>query len=270
MRKDMTRHLAAVLRDERFSPRSVEKDRAILEAVAARLDGWADVCFVREQDLDGLGTADGYVTMARGGQALRLLAEQERRGKPVVNSAEGVMRCQRSRLDALMRQHHVPMPPLTGHDGWWLKRGDTAAQSKDDVRFCKDEAQLEQAKADFRRRGVTDWVVSAHVVGDLVKFYAVRGGFFRHYYPADDGISKFGDEAVNGKAHHYAFDAAALQRDAARLAGLINVDVYGGDAIVDSHGRYYIIDFNDWPSFSRCREEAAEAIANDIKHHANV
>ena len=36
--------------------------------------------------------------------------------------------------------------------------------------------------------------------------------------------------------------------------------MYGGDAIVTSDGDFYIIDFNDWPSFASCREAAAEAI----------
>ena len=52
------------------------------------------------------------------------------------------------------------------------------------------------------------------------------------------------------------------QSEVERLAQLVGIEVYGGDAIIDSEGRFYIIDFNDWPSFSRCRDEAAEAIAN--------
>jgi hypothetical protein len=44
------------------------------------------------------------------------------------------------------------------------------------------------------------------------------------------------------------------------LATSIGVIVYGGDAIVRSDGSFVIIDFNDWPTFSPCREEAAKAI----------
>lgn len=265
-----TWNIIAVTRDERFSPHSVGKDRAILKAVVDHLPAAASVRFVSECDLCENDEADTYVSMARGERALRVLGQKERQGRQVVNSARGVAGCQRSCLDAFMRAHAVPMPPLQGSDGYWLKRGDASAQTREDVCFCPDEPALEQAKEAFSRRGVTDWVVSTHVVGDLVKFYAVGDTFFRYYYPTDDGISKFGDEAQNGAAHHYAFDAEALRKDASRLAGLINVDVYGGDAIVDSRGRYYIIDFNDWPSFSRCCDEAAEAIANDIiKNHAN-
>ena len=46
------------------------------------------------------------------------------------------------------------------------------------------------------------------------------------------------------------------------LAEAVGLKVYGGDCIVDETGHFYMIDFNDWPSFSRCREEAATAIAS--------
>ena len=46
-----------------------------------------------------------------------------------------------------------------------------------------------------------------------------------------------------------------------RLARLTNIDVYGGDCIVDHEGRFFIIDFNDWPSFSACKGQAADAIS---------
>ena len=113
--------------------------------------------------------------------------------------------------------------------------------------------------------GIDDYVVSAHVVGDLVKWYAVDGGFFRYYYPSDDGNTKFGDEAINGKANHYAFDADALRQKVEKVAQTIGITAYGGDAIVRADGTFCIIDFNDWPSFSRCREDAAKAIAEAAK-----
>ena len=33
------------------------------------------------------------------------------------------------------------------------------------------------------------------------------------------------------------------------------------DVVIDKQGKATVIDFNDWPSFSRCREEAARAMA---------
>ena len=44
----------------------------------------------------------------------------------------------------------------------------------------------------------------------------------------------------------------------------MDVDIYGGDGIVDEEGNVRIIDFNDWPSFAPCREEGANAIAKCV------
>ena len=119
----------------------------------------------------------------------------------------------------------------------------------------------------FVQRGITDWVVEAHLPGDLLKFYGVAGGFFQYFYPSDDGISKFGDEQRNGLAHHYAFDTTQLQTMVEQVAALTGVEVYGGDVIVAPSGEFFLIDFNDWPSFSRCRETAAKAIVAWVKHN---
>ena len=75
------------------------------------------------------------------------------------------------------------------------------------------------------------------------------------------GFSKFGLERHNGKAHKYAFDTARLTAEAERASRLLHLPVYGGDCIVEPDGSFYFIDFNDWPSFSCCREAASAAIA---------
>lgn len=259
--------ILAISRDERFSPNSVEKDRAILEAASqnlcARIREEGLECHLKwtnEKNLTEHDCADICLSMARLPETLYLLKKIEAKGTRVVNSGSAVEKCSRSNLEAIMRQHHIPMPPDQGDHGVWIKRGDTAAQEQGDVVFCADKQELEEAKKRYLERGICNYVVSAHVKGDLVKFYAVGNTFFRYYYPTDDGDTKFGDEQHNGKAQHYAFETDRLQSEAARLAHLIGLDVYGGDAIVDHTGHFCIIDFNDWPSFSRCREEAAEAI----------
>ena len=271
--------LIAVRRDDRFSPNSVEKDRLILEAacnnVCRHFEQQGEPCALRwvdEAELTTNDEADLYLSMARLPEALSILEGFEQQGRRVINSPRGVRNCQRSVLEKLMRENNLSTP-LAYQEGpeeespCWLKRGDAAAQSKDDVVFCNDAEALKKAISDFEARGISDYVISRHVEGDVVKFYGVSleatPSFFRHFYPTDDGQTKFGDEtARNGKAHHYAFDVSALQSEVERLARLVGIEVYGGDAIIDREGRFYIIDFNDWPSFSRCRDEAAEAIGN--------
>ena len=278
-------NLIAVRRDDRFSPNSVEKDRLILEAACIMLCSSyeqqgepAAYRWVDEAELTAADEADIYLSMARLPEALNILEGFERQGRCVVNGVQGVRNCQRSKLEQLMRANHVAMPAeifVDANDlqhGVWLKRGDVAAQSKEDVVFCKDGETLRKAISVFESRGICDYVVSRHVEGDVVKFYGVSAppvqegqgrGFFRFYYPTDDGQTKFGDEAAhNGQAHHYDFDSNLLQIEVERLAQLVGVAVYGGDAIIDAEGHFYIIDFNDWPSFSRCRDEASSAISS--------
>ncbi|SEF85554.1 hypothetical protein SAMN05216354_1911 [Xylanibacter ruminicola] len=254
-----------IQRAEVFSPNSVEKDLAILEAVAQRLRSkGCEVSLVSETaPLESAPSADVIFTMGRLPETLSWLKTLE--GVQIVNRPEGIEHCGRCQLEALMARIGTPMPPKEGSDGYWLKRGDQAAQSQGDVVFAPNREALEQEIQKMQQRDISQYVVSAHVVGDLVKFYGVQGtGFFRYYYPTDDGQFKFADEARNGEARHYAFSEARLQQCVEQLAEAVGIKVYGGDAIVRADGSWCIIDFNDWPSFSRCRDEAADAIADLI------
>ena len=257
--------ILAVSRAERFSPNSVERDKAIFQAVIDRLQEHGnEVRLVSEDSLENLSeyseSSDLVITMARRPETLKWLKSL---GVTCVNSPEGIECCTRSRLLSIMEHLGTPVPPQEGSDGYWLKRGDAAAQTDADVVYVPDQEQLKTAIQTMRQRGVTDYTVSAHVQGDLVKFYGVgQGDFFRWYYPTDGGQTKFGDEHRNGKACHYQLQVEVLQNEVQRLAAAVGVSVYGGDAIIRADGSFCLIDFNDWPSFSRCREEAADAIAS--------
>ena len=257
-----------IQRAPQFSPHSVEKDRAILEAVGTRLSAQGhQVSIVSEDSLAEIPSCDVIFTMGRLSETLEALNAVATLGFcRVINSPQGVASCARCRLESIMAQVGTPVPPKEGLDGYWLKRGDAAAQSEEDVQFAPDKTSLEAKIRQMTQRGITQYTVSAHVVGDLVKFYGVSGtGFFRYYYPTDDGDTKFSDEKRNGSAFHYPFELSAMQTEAERLAEAVGIKVYGGDCIVRSDGSFCLIDFNDWPSFSRCREEAAEDIASLVE-----
>lgn len=256
--------ILAILRAKPFSPNSVEKDEAIMTEVVRRLHSRGHtVELVHEENLmtekKRLGQGAMILSMGRMHDTLRWLCVQE---GIVVNSPESVILCQsRTALSRLMDETGIPQPPPSGPDGYWLKCDDGSARRQDDVVFAGNDEELRQKTAEFRHRGVTNYTVSAHIPGDVVKFYGVRGTcFFRYFYPTDDGDTKFDDERQNGFAHHYPFDTDAFRQTIERLAMAVDIDIYGGDAIVRSDGTFCIIDFNDWPSFSRCREEAADAI----------
>ena len=260
--------VCAIQRATCFSPNSVEKDHAILSSVVTKFAGE----IIPEQLLSDqsiwprLYEADVIFTMGRYPSTLRLLQQVEQSGVRVLNPSKGICSCDRLRLQQIMQQAHVPYPSADGEGAFWLKRSDMAAQGTSDVVFCESRKMLEQAIQDFKERGIAHWQVQKHVEGDLIKFYGVCGtGFFRYYYPSDDGISKFGDEARNGVAHHYKFSEQQLQQYAHQVSEAAHVPIYGGDAIVEKDGQIVIIDFNDWPSYSRCREEAACAIASLVQ-----
>ena len=262
-----------------YSPNSEEKDLAILQEVGCLFD---DAKIIGEGEFvenfstynqlisaESVGSVNAYyqiISMARSPKALDCLEQLEQGGIRVLNPSAGVRACQRSNIDKVMRENYLPLPPDKGDDGYWVKRADASAQSKEDVCFCHDWSEVEKIKSIFMQRGITDVVTQAHVKGDVVKFYGVEGtGFFRYYYSGDDTETKFGDEERNGKPQYYSFSSSNLQADAEKLACLLQTPIYGGDAIVREDGSYVIIDFNDFPSFSRCREEAAKAIVGRMK-----
>ncbi|WP_449030457.1 sugar phosphate nucleotidyltransferase [Prevotella melaninogenica] len=262
-----------------YSPNSVEKDLAILQEVGCLYD---DAKIIGEGDFvenfstynqlissESVGAVNAYyqiISMARSPKALDCLEQLEQRGIRVLNPSVGIRACQRSNVEKVMRENHLPLPPDKGDDGYWVKRADAAAQSKEDVCFCHDWAEVEKIKSTFMQRGITDVVAQAHVKGDVVKFYGVEStDFFRYYYSGDDTETKFGDEERNGKPQYYPFSSSDLQTDAEKLACLLQTPIYGGDAIIQEDGNYVIIDFNDFPSFSKCRKEAAKAIFERVK-----
>ncbi len=257
-----------------YSPNSVEKDLAVLQEVGCLL---SEIKVISEEDLVDYFIAQSQsvsseqsvlltdycqiFSMARSTKALDCLESLEQKGVLVLNPSAGVRACKRSHVDKIMRENLLPLPPEDGNDGYWVKRADSAAQSKEDVCFCHDWSEVERVKAAFIKRGIVDIVIQAHVKGDVVKFYGVEGtGFFRFYYSGADSETKFGDEEKNGKPQYYSSSSLALQADAEKLSSLLQTPIYGGDAIVREDGSYVIIDFNDFPSFSRCRQEAAKAI----------
>lgn len=265
--------ICAVRRKECFSPNSIENDAAILDEVTAILRSIGHEVTVIGEDSDVLlhynspsdkkSLFDAWLSMGRMLSTLSVLKSEQQCGSLVINSGFGVENCRRDVLRHLMRDAGIPMPDDVGDNGYWVKRADMAAQSHEDVVFAHNKEQADEVIARFTARGIHEVVVQAHVTGDVVKFYGVQGtGFFRIFYPGDDEMTKFGDEFINGRPHHYAFDPACLQRHAEQLSCLAEVKVYGGDCVVSKSGDYRIIDFNDWPSFSRCRHDAAVAIAS--------
>ena len=163
----------AIGRAERYSPNSVDKDAAILRCVAdvLRQKGF-DVETTAETDFGGGIGADAYLSMGRAARTLEQLAGLEEKGAVVVNGTAGVaLCCNRRRLTEVLRRGGVPVAPPTGQHGYWLKRASGVAEGPFDVQYAASEADVPVVMDGMKRRGISDVMVSAHVVGDLLKFY---------------------------------------------------------------------------------------------------
>ena len=262
------RRALLIYRNRLFSPNSIDADKAIIDEVGTLLTvNGIDTTYMSEDDVNllsnDLSPDDVIFSMARSNRALEWMMEVQKTGVRIINSPNAVRACQRSRLFALLKEQNVSVPPEKGDKGVWVKRGDEAAQCKNDVVYCKNDDELATIIDDFDRRRISDRITQAHIEGDIVKFYGVNNSpFFKFFYPTDNDFSKYNLEIINGKAHHYPFRLSEFQSECVRICNLTGIDIYGGDAIITSSGEWFFIDFNDWPSFRSCRTEAARAIAD--------
>lgn len=268
-----------ISRSPRYSPNSTQRDAAIFQAVAEGLrHRGCKVETVCEDQLTCLPPHCSHVfSMARNPSVLHLLATAETQGVWVCNSAQALLRADRGALNRSFQSAGVQVPPFVmldtrtaevGHFPadipvpLWLKRSEACAQEASDVCFVERREEIPGLLRDYARRGVEGVLACPHIPGDLIKFYGVAGTdfFYLHYPTAEGAFSKFGLERHNGTPSGFPLDRKRLHDMADLAARTTGIRIYGGDAIVTAEGKLFLIDFNDWPSFSRCREEAAKAI----------
>ena len=275
--------ILAISRAGAFSPNHIGNDAAILHGVTEQLRrrGCKVVQCNEEQFLnDPEIEADIILNMCRQPESLDKLRRLEDAGALVINSGYAIANCTRERMTLLLLSNGIPYPPSLmvdtnsdareelergGYERCWVKRGEFHAQHKEDVTYCRHIEETQGVLHEFFYRGIKRAVINKHLDGDLVKFYGLRdGSFFYWFYPLEENHSKFGDELVNGQSHHYYFDEERLKEICIKAAAITGVDIYGGDVIVSREGEMSIIDFNDWPSFAPCREEASPVIAKYV------
>ena len=259
--------ILGIYRHPLFSNNAIEADRLILEHSLAELERVSpfalEIQMVEEAEAKEVrGSFDLVLTMAQREDTLAAL-ERNLGNSPVWNSSAAIRNCYRmtmSRTLISLNVGYVPfqvlstaepnLPELKSGQSYWLKRSDFHAISNDDVVRATGAAEIEEKLAKFRARGVEQVILQAHIEGDIYKFYGVRGRFFRPIRVKDvhqDSVKP---------------DFTELERLAARSAEALGLMIYGGDAILDSEGKFHLIDLNDWPSFRICREDASRAIAD--------
>ncbi len=260
--------LIGIAREPVYSPGKVDADRAILEATATACEARGARVRLLPPDapFEAFAGAELVFAMCQGPKALRLLRRLDAAGVPLLHVADAIESCHRSRMLPRLAAAGVPRPearlvetraPEADALAWaaargagvWVKRGDVHATEPGDVAHARGRGQIAAALARLAARGVSQAVLEAHVAGRTLKFYGVRGsGFFRCY------------EAEGPEAP----PLPACQGLAESAAAALGLEAYGGDLVVDERDRAVVVDVNDWPSFGRCREAAAAAIAERL------
>jgi hypothetical protein len=274
--------IAGIKRGNRFSPNHTGNDSAIFELTKKHLEAKGCHVTVYSEDEFCASSVEHRIIfdMARDKNTVEKLKGCEDKGALVINSGYGIENCYRANMSKGLIKHGIPFPKTfiadtstdateafksLGSDVFWIKRDDFHAIHKEDVVPVYSIEEGNMIFSEFAMRDIHGAVVSEHLVGDLVKFYGVRGTpFFHWFYPFDARHSKFGYEAINGVAKNLPFAENELKDISNRAAEILGIYIYGGDAIIDSDSTIRIIDFNDWPSFAPCRDKAAPYIAETI------
>ena len=275
--------IAGIVRGNCYSPNHVGNDAAVFNETIRHLElaGYEVTTYTEEDVLNREVLEPVIFTMARSKEVVEKLKEYENRGAVVVNSGYGISNCTREQMTRLLVDNNIPHPrsiitPTKDHhiaqrlkeegmDNCWIKRGDFHAIHREDVTYVRHIEEAEGILSEYALRGIPNAVINEHLVGDLVKFYGVAGSdFFYWFYPFNMNHSKFGHEQINGKATGTAFSVEDMHAICERSAQVLKVKIYGGDCIISPEGEIRIIDFNDWPSFAPCRDQAAPHIARCI------
>lgn len=272
-----------VLRGERFSTAGVSEDSHVPVMVGERLKnaGWqagmSDISgkngsqssqtttlnethIISEDELCsgsgtgiGAGSGDVILNMARGHATLNRLEMLQERGAEVINSPQSVLRCSRRDVHRVLSTCYNELLPRDNSAPAWVKAGDGMGMHAGNTTYCSTLKEAEALRQRKLRQGLVDTVIQAHIDGECCKFYGVSGGELFKLYSENKTPLSISTSTL-----------ASLRHDTDRVSRQLGVVVYGGDAVVTADGRAVIIDFNDWPSFSPCREEAAEAVFRKI------
>ena len=287
--------IAGIRRGTRFSPNHTGNDAAIFRQTAAELVklGWIVNDYAEEDLKDPSAVRESYIfNMVRDNNSVRRLRQYEEEGRIIINSPRGIENCTRERMTRLLLSAKIPHPrslivrtdaeigpKLLENNMYncWIKRGDFHAIHREDVTYVRNPIEAQSILKEYAARGIGSAVINEHLDGDLIKFYGIRHTEFFHWFYPTAAHSKFGLEEINGTAKGVAFSETSLRQICDQAAEALGIEIYGGDGVVSScDGKVKIIDFNDWPSFAPCRNEASVGIAGRIhaliteQHYAAV
>lgn len=280
-----TARIAGILRARDYSPNHIGNDAAIMNAVGDQLrKRGCEVRLYSEEQFGGmdenaiaeLKEMDCVLAMCRSPKCVERLEQLEKEGMYVVNSGYGIENCRRERMSLILMGNSIPYPVNFTVDTdksalkrlkdlnigkCWVKQADFHSMHKEDVTFVRHAEEAQEVLHEYFLRGIRRALITEHVIGDLIRFYGIRGtGFFNWFLPMDS--RHYGPDADDeSKAD---FDENKLKEICEKAAEALEIEVYGGDCMLLPNGELMIIDVNDWPSFAPCRKEASSAIARYV------
>lgn len=261
-----------IYRELQNSPNRESDDALILEAVIGELAKLGHTTkLIAPEAVDSVDPSqwDAIVPMCESFSALRTVLSWEAAGGPMlINPPSSIRNCYRiemvKRLSAALKdafpiseirpvsRKDGAAPGFLNGQGAWVKRGDVHNTCDHDVVYIKDWAAYAPVREDFQSREITDAVFQPHLPGDLIKFYGVGPGrWFTWFYHNPK------------RALNIPFELAKLQDLTSKAAAAVELEVFGGDAIIGEDS-IHVIDINSWPSFARVRDEAKGQIAAHI------
>ncbi|MGP1515640.1 MAG: sugar phosphate nucleotidyltransferase [Bacteroidales bacterium] len=276
--EDLLSHFKTIVlcleRLQEYSPNSQNKDKEIINAVKKRLidEGFMVECKNEKYINFNSEYYPLVISMARNLQVIQGLKKWEQQGCKVINSSQACLNCYRARQIRILQDNKISIPKTEivttnfNIENWeselkyldcWIKRGDFQTVEKIDVVKVTNNEEMQRVLDNYVSRDINTAVISQNIEGDIVKFYGVlQTEWFYYSYPTKD---KFGN-IINDSQERIKFDRKEFVNTCQRAAKVLGLDVYGGDAAVDKQGKFYIIDINDFPSFSACKDEAAKNI----------
>ena len=265
----MKKKILCISRADVYSPQNPVRDFSMISATcdALRAEDF-EVSLMSEEKVEDVSGFDAVLSMGRLPKTLKMLSRAQQSGILVLNNPTSVALCgARYQLLCTLREvalipHFelalgVVKPPFP----YWIKADG----------YTTDAFPVQKCPAHFPIAAplMQRCLYMQHVEGILVKFYGVKHtGFFEVRVENAKQTKLASDE--NAASFEKAFESrskailTAVKNMAEQAASRISLDIYGGDAVIDAENRVWLIDFNDWPSFSSCRERAAAAISRRV------
>ena len=257
--------IAGITRKTDFSPGHILNDYLIMSLTVEELCKLnSKVTMYTEDDLGVKEIKENFIiSMVQGPKGSKKLLELSHDKQLIMNTPQSVINCYRYNLIKEMEKNSIPFPLsriITNKNKipeeikkiqgpLWLKRGDAHASCREDVVKINSYKDIPKEVEKFNKRGIFRCAVQQHIEGFTVKFYGITGTDFFYWYQQTDQMRP-------------AFNEDDLSFIANLAAVSLNLDVYGGDAIITPDLDIIIIDVNDWPSFAPIKEKASKIIAN--------